>query len=37
MGLFSNKEEEEKDETFAKFLKLAAAKLGFMEILEHDN
>lgn len=27
----------QKDETFAKFLKLAAAKLGFMEKLEHDN
>lgn len=25
-----------KDKTFAKFLKLAAAKLGFMEKLEHD-
>lgn len=27
----------QKDEIFAKFLKLAAAKLGFMEKLEHDN
>lgn len=27
----------QKDETFGKFLKLAAAKLGFMEKLKHDN
>ena len=27
----------QKDETFANVLKLAAAKLGFMEKLKHDN